>query len=120
MDQNRTHTPFHSQTKLKTTIFFNLKLGEIPCTSRYCLKTLLSVAKRVHFIKRICLSIYQRVKGLKDILNMLHDKKNLLVMPCCYALPLNCIPSALDIAKHLVLNTLLIINWTIWSVVGNV
>lgn len=30
---------------------------------------LLSVVKRAHFIKRICQSIYQRVKGLKDVLD---------------------------------------------------
>lgn len=56
---------------------------------------LLSVVKRVHSIKRICQSIYQRVKSLKDVL----DEKTTRV---CHALPLSCIHLLLDTVKQIV------------------
>lgn len=66
---------------------------------RFCLKHCYLLL-RVHIIKRICQPIYQTVKGLKDVLNMLHEKKSCYAL--CYALPLNRIPSALDVVKQLV------------------
>lgn len=55
---------------------------------------LLSVVKRVHFIKRIFQPIYQRVKGLKDVL---HEKMRV----CLLCITTELYTSALDTVKQI-------------------